>query len=117
MWVHVWSLTYSASWRADLCSRTHHTHDLYFTFLGKYLADFQITKRQHLTNTGDRIISKVSVNQCAKLCVETETINCASFGYCVKTTECRLSTASMRNVGQVSSEASMSCDVYNSKQL
>ncbi|XP_045160293.2 uncharacterized protein LOC123525366 [Mercenaria mercenaria] len=79
----------------------------------KYLADFKITTRQHLTNKGDRIISGVPVDQCAKLCVEEENNNCASFGYCGNTTECRLSTASMRNIGQVSSEPNLWCDVYN----
>ncbi|KAL4237127.1 hypothetical protein ACF0H5_005508 [Mactra antiquata] len=79
----------------------------------KYLSDFKKTQRRRMTNSNDRIIAKVSVDQCAKLCVEEETINCASFGYCGNTTECRLSTASMRNVGQVSSEANLYCDIYN----
>lgn len=79
----------------------------------KYLYDFKITTRQHLINANDQIISKVSVDQCAKLCVEQEAASCASFGYCGNTTECRLSTASMRNVGQVSSEPDLWCDVYN----
>lgn len=84
-------------------------------FSGKYLADFQINQRTLLTNTADRIIKGISVDQCAKLCVDEESIDCASFGYCGNTTECRLSTASMSNVGQVSSTPNLWCDVYNSK--
>ncbi|XP_045160291.2 uncharacterized protein LOC123525365 isoform X4 [Mercenaria mercenaria] len=82
-------------------------------FSRQYLSDFRITTRQHLTNADDRIISGVSIGQCAKLCVEEERNDCASFGYCANKTECRLSTASMRNIGQVSSEPSFWCDVYN----
>ena len=84
-------------------------------FSGKYIADFQKTSKQTLTNKADRIISNVPVDQCAKICVEQEEFNCASFAYCGSTTECRLSTAAMSGVGQLTTEPSMTCDVYTSK--
>ena len=47
--------------------------------------------------------------------MEEEGFSCASFDYCGNTTECRLSTASMKNIGQVSVIANLYCDVYSSK--
>ncbi|KAH3695076.1 uncharacterized protein LOC127861585 isoform X2 [Dreissena polymorpha] len=79
----------------------------------KYISDFKQTSRQKLLNQANRIIQNIPVDQCAKLCVEQEGASCASFGYCGNTSECRLSTASMRNVGQVSSEPNLYCDIYN----
>jgi len=84
--------------------------------VGKYLADFQNTpKRTLLPNRGDRLIKDISVDECAKLCVEEESLDCASFAYCGNSTTCRLSTTAMKNVGQVTSTANLWCDVYNSK--
>ena len=40
---------------------------------------------------------------------------CASFDYCGNVTECRLSTASMKNIGQISVTANLYCDIYSSK--
>lgn len=76
-----------------------------------YLSDFKIGDRQKLSATDVRVVTGVSVTQCAKLCVE-ETIDCASFGYCGNLSECMLSTASMRNAGQVISQPNLWCDVY-----
>lgn len=82
-------------------------------FSRKYLADFQKNSRVQLLNKADRIIKNIPVDQCAKICVDQEAASCASFGYCGNSSECRLSTASMRNVGQVSSQPSLWCDIYS----
>ncbi|XP_052774803.1 uncharacterized protein LOC128213258 [Mya arenaria] len=82
-------------------------------FSRKYLADFQKNSRMQLLNKADRIIQNIPVDQCAKICVEQEAASCASFGYCGNSSECRLSTASMRNVGQVSSQPNLWCDIYS----
>ena len=76
--------------------------------------DFKKTTRKEISNRDDRIILGINVTLCAKLCVEEESFNCASFDYC-NGTECRLSTASMKNIGQVSFAPSLSCDIYNSE--
>ncbi|KAK3607662.1 hypothetical protein CHS0354_010649 [Potamilus streckersoni] len=78
----------------------------------KYLYDFQKYSRKVIQNLDDRIIAGVSVDQCAKLCVDEETFSCASFDYCGNVTECRLSTAAMKGVGQVTLEQQDWCDVY-----
>lgn len=78
-----------------------------------YVYDFKKTQRKTIANRDDRVIAGISVTQCAKLCVEEETFNCASFDYCGNVTECRLSTASMKNIGQISVTPSLYCDVYN----
>ena len=84
-------------------------------FSGNYVNDFKQTARKSIANRDDRIIVGISVTQCAKLCVQEESFNCASFGYCGNTTECRLSTASMKNIGQISVTANLFCDIYNRK--
>ena len=78
--------------------------------------DFKKTQRRSIANRDDRIILGINVTQCAKLCVEEETFSCASFDYCGNTTECRLSTASMKNIGQISVTPTLYCDIYNSKR-
>ena len=77
--------------------------------------DFKKTGRKTIANRDDRIISGISVTECAKLCVEEESFMCASFDYCGNVTECRLSTASMKNIGQISVTANLYCDIYSSK--
>lgn len=65
----------------------------------------------------DRIISDISVYQCAKSCVEMEGGSCATFAYCSKVSECRLSTSALSNVGQTGPDAVATCNVYSSKSV
>ena len=88
---------------------------MFCILLGNYITDFRQTARKVIANRDDRIIYGIGVTQCAKECVEEEGFSCASFDYCGNTTECRLSTASMKNIGQVSVIANLYCDVYSSK--
>ena len=82
--------------------------------IGNYIYDFKRTQRKTIANRDDRIVLGVNLTLCAKLCVEEESFNCASFDYC-NTSECRLSTANMKNIGQVSYTQSLTCDIYNRK--
>ncbi|XP_060562071.1 uncharacterized protein LOC132721715 isoform X2 [Ruditapes philippinarum] len=78
----------------------------------KYLSDFKPMGNLYLTPVYDRVISGVNVEQCAKLCVEEEGLECASFAYCFNTTECR--PRRKRNISQVSSLLiPPKCNVYN----
>lgn len=83
-------------------------------FAGKHLADFKILQRMELPTSYIRIVRNVSVDQCAKLCVEVERINCASFSYCGNTSECVLSNVTATHIGQAISQRSLMCDVYSS---
>ncbi|XP_067677435.1 uncharacterized protein [Haliotis asinina] len=78
-----------------------------------YADDFKKVANRQIALKDNRIILMVSVEQCAKLCVDEETFSCASFDYCGNTTECRLSTSSMSDVGQITLEATAYCSVYN----
>ncbi|XP_048256436.1 uncharacterized protein LOC124115364 [Haliotis rufescens] len=78
-----------------------------------YADDFKQTANRQISLQDNRIILMISVEQCAKLCVDEETFSCASFDYCGNTTECRLSTASMSDVGQITIESTAYCSIYN----
>ncbi|XP_046544811.1 uncharacterized protein LOC124255018 [Haliotis rubra] len=78
-----------------------------------YADDFKVVANRQIALKDNRIVLMVSVEQCAKLCVDEETFSCASFDYCGNTTECRLSTSSMSDVGQITIEATAYCSIYN----
>ena len=63
----------------------------------------------------NRVIQDVTPQQCAKLCVQEGSFTCNSFDYCANFSECRLSDASVSNVGQVTLQSSAYCDVYARK--
>lgn len=83
--------------------------------VGNYTEDFQKTARHTIQLVNDRIVTGVTLAQCAKNCVDMEAGSCASFSYCDLKSICRLSTASLKNVGQVSATPSATCDMYTSK--
>ena len=53
-----------------------------------------------MLSDSDYQISGISVTECAKLCMEEESFMCASFDYCGNVTECRLGTASVKNINR-----------------
>jgi hypothetical protein len=57
----------------------------------------------------------VSVDQCAKLCVEEEDVNCRTFAYCGNYTKCKLMTQTPKQVGPGYISSSGFCDLYISK--
>nr|XP_022319141.1 uncharacterized protein LOC111121934 [Crassostrea virginica] len=84
----------------------------------RYLDDFQLSQSNTIIKlVNDRIISDVNLYQCAKACVEMEGGSCATFSYCSKVSECRLSTAALSNVGQTGPDAVATCNVYSRKSF
>ncbi|XP_062619516.1 uncharacterized protein LOC134281071 [Saccostrea cucullata] len=80
----------------------------------KYIDDFKQSKiNVNIKMINDRIITGISVNQCAKSCVDMEGGSCASFAFCNTGSECRLSTSALSNVGQVGPSAVATCTVYS----
>ena len=61
------------------------------------------------------MISKVSVKECAKLCVSEDSFSCTSFDYCGETMKCSLSANIATEEFPVEENGSFACDVYNSK--
>ena len=80
---------------------------------GSYIQDFVSRVHRQVPLRDNRVIQDVTPQQCAKLCVQEGSFTCNSFDYCGNFSECRLSDASVANVGQVTLEATASCDVYS----
>ncbi|XP_056019753.1 uncharacterized protein LOC130054319 [Ostrea edulis] len=93
--------------KADVISNPMCNH-----YSRNYTEDFQKTARHTIQLVNDRIVTGVTLAQCAKNCVDMEAGSCASFSYCDLKSICRLSTASLKNVGQVSATPSATCDMY-----
>jgi len=91
------------------------TFTIFRYFTGDYIDDFQYNQRKLLKMTNDRIISGLTVQQCAKACVDEETFSCSSFAYCGNYTECRLSSSALNGIGQTSIQPNAYCDEYSSK--
>ena len=68
-----------------------------------------------MVRPGGSVISKVSVKECAKLCVAEDSFSCASFDYCGETKKCSLSADIATEEFPVEENESFACDVYNSK--
>ncbi|XP_056019755.1 uncharacterized protein LOC125671708 isoform X2 [Ostrea edulis] len=84
----------------------------------KYIDDFKQTQiNVNIKMVNDRVITGISVNQCAKSCVDMEGGSCASFAYCDTRLECRLSTQALSNIGQVGPAAVATCSVYSRKSF
>lgn len=93
--------------KADVISNPMCNH-----YSRNYIDDFTMTASRTIQLVNDRIVSGVTLAQCAKNCVDMEAGSCASFSYCDGQSLCRLSTASMKNVGQVSATPSATCNLY-----
>ena len=80
---------------------------------GSYIQDFVSRAHKQVPLRDNRVIQDVTPQQCAKLCVQEGSFTCNSFDYCGNFSECRLSDASVANVGQVTLQSSAYCDVYS----
>lgn len=60
-------------------------------------------------------IQAVSVDQCAQLCIQTESFTCNSFSFCGNDTTCRLTPA--HPVTGLRVIATDYCDLYTSKYI
>ncbi|XP_041360235.1 uncharacterized protein LOC121376435 [Gigantopelta aegis] len=78
-----------------------------------YADDFKKITNKVIRLQDNRIVFGLSAEQCAKMCVEEEMFQCSSFDYCGNSSECRLSTAAMSRVGQVTVDSSAFCSIYN----
>ncbi|XP_062619530.1 uncharacterized protein LOC134281083 [Saccostrea cucullata] len=93
--------------KADVISNPMCNH-----YSRNYIDDFTKTARKTIQLVNDRVVTGVTLAQCAKSCVDTEAGSCASFSYCDMQSLCRLTTGSLKNVGQVSATNSATCDLY-----
>lgn len=57
----------------------------------------------------------VSVDQCAKLCIEEESVNCQTFAYCGNYTKCKLMSSTPKHLGPGYITSSDFCNLYISK--
>ncbi|XP_064606903.1 uncharacterized protein LOC135471555 [Liolophura sinensis] len=77
-----------------------------------YIDDFKFIKGRQLALTNNQIIEGVTVGECAKICAEQGT-GCLGFDYCGNDTYCRLTSDSVKNVGQVTLESNAFCNHYS----
>lgn len=89
---------------------------LLYILIGTYLNDFKRTANKQIQMTGSTIVNGVTPDQCAKMCEETTAYVCKSFDFCPNTTTCRMTSKSLKNVGQVTLLSSAYCSVYTRKR-
>lgn len=70
------------------------------------------TKIITLKNVEERL--GVSVDDCAKLCIDKIGAECKTFGYCYLGADCAISTNSLAEFGPSDFVADDHCDVYES---
>ncbi|XP_064606544.1 uncharacterized protein LOC135471299 [Liolophura sinensis] len=78
----------------------------------RYVDDFKLSLGKMIVFKDNYIINGVSGEECAKLCVEEESFSCKSFDFCANTTQCRLSSANLDGIGQVTIQDSAYCNHY-----
>ena len=86
--------------------------NIHYILVGKYVDDFVIKVGRDMTIYSSQEILGITVDQCAKLCIEQEATNCKSFIYRGNQTVCQLKSMSPRQTPIV---ASQYCDLYTSK--
>ncbi|XP_033737433.1 uncharacterized protein LOC117325374 isoform X2 [Pecten maximus] len=80
-----------------------------------YIDDFQKKSRSSMTFGPTLDYTDVTVDDCAKLCVTTESSNCQTFAFCNKTSLCRLTSNRPLQKGiQVTHDV---CDLYIRKYV
>ena len=81
-------------------------------FAGKYIDDFKFVEGKELKFGKVLEFDGVSVDQCAKLCIEEESVNCRSFAYCGNYTKCKLISSTPKQQGSGSLTPSEFCSLY-----
>lgn len=81
-------------------------------FAGKYIDDFKFVEGKELKFGKVLEFDGVSVDQCAKLCIEEESVNCRSFAYCGNYTKCKLISSTPKQQGSGSLMPSEFCSLY-----
>ncbi|XP_048758881.2 uncharacterized protein LOC125668617 isoform X1 [Ostrea edulis] len=78
----------------------------------KYIDDFKFVEGKQMNFGKVLEFDGVSVDQCAKLCVEEEDVHCRTFAYCDKYKQCKLMTQTPRQVGPGYISSSGLCNLY-----
>ncbi|GAB1610699.1 hypothetical protein Ahia01_001356300 [Argonauta hians] len=80
----------------------------------KFISEFHATKDQtKVKMDNDEILGDLTLDQCAKACMEMEDYKCNSFDYCNNTLECRLVYKDVQDIGKISFEKSAVCNHYS----
>ncbi|XP_060081859.1 uncharacterized protein LOC132561146 [Ylistrum balloti] len=116
------SFDYCASSSSCLLRRKH-TLDVPSSFLTtshlcnhyskKYVFDFKKSEGRQMKYGSVLPLRGISVEQCAKSCVEEQTINCQSFDFCSNTKTCMLHSPSPRQAPPGSVISSANCSLYS----
>jgi hypothetical protein len=81
------------------------------------LSKYKLLKpNQRYINKKDRIFSGISIDDCIKNCNDEIGIDCKSFHYCYKSTECVLSK-NLVPTDQEEFQTVDSCDIYESNKM
>ncbi|OWF34898.1 uncharacterized protein LOC110443619 isoform X2 [Mizuhopecten yessoensis] len=115
------SFDYCASSKSCLLRRKH-TLDVPDSFLTtspqcnhyskKYLFDFKKNEGKQMNYGPALLFRGISVEQCAKSCVEEQSINCHSFDFCSNTSTCMLHNPQPKQAPPGSVVASANCSLY-----
>ncbi|XP_061182284.1 uncharacterized protein LOC133190610 [Saccostrea echinata] len=78
----------------------------------KYIDDFKFVEGKQMNFGKVLEFDGVSVDQCAKLCIEEESVNCRTFAYCGNFTKCELMTSTPKQIGPGYVTSSGFCNLY-----
>ena len=85
---------------------------IYFT--GNFIKDFKISPKKSLTSNQKIVVTGVSPEQCAELCVENAGFLCQTFTFCRNLLSCTImgvnAASSISNI-----QDNSDCDLYTSK--
>lgn len=87
----------------------------YLLSTGKYIDDFKFVQGKEMHFGKVLEFDGVSVDQCAKLCIEEESVNCQTFAYCGNYTKCKLMSSTPKHLGPGYITSSDFCNLYISK--
>ncbi|KAK3090575.1 hypothetical protein FSP39_012798 [Pinctada imbricata] len=82
-----------------------------------YLNDFRHVANKHFHYGVSILYYGVSVDQCAKLCAELESVSCQTFTYCKSVQQCMLRTENPKNAPAGTIGHNDVCDLYISKSV
>lgn len=87
----------------------------YLLSTGKYIDDFKFVQGKQMHFGKVLEFDGVSVDQCAKLCIEEESVHCQTFAYCGNYTKCKLMSSTPKHLGPGYITSSDFCNLYISK--
>lgn len=87
----------------------------YLLSTGKYIDDFKFVQGKEMHFGKVLEFDGVSVDQCAKLCIEEESVHCQTFAYCGNYTKCKLMSSTPKHLGPGYITSSDFCNLYISK--